>query len=78
MNRIGFKVNMKSIEDIKTIKSMNNLILEGMFTHFSCADEKDKSYSKMQIKRYDEFVQMLLDKKICTYYRKSMYGSDDG
>lgn len=64
MNRIGFKVSRESVEDVKTISKMENLILEGMFTHFSCADEKDKGYSKMQMERYDEFVKMLNYNKI--------------
>ncbi|MEX0051765.1 MULTISPECIES: alanine racemase [Clostridium] len=64
MNRIGFKVSKESIKEIKTISKMENLILEGMFTHFSCADEKDKGYSNMQMERYDEFVKMLDDNKI--------------
>lgn len=59
MNRIGFKVNEKSISDIKNIKKMDNLILEGLFTHFSCADEADKSYTKSQKEKYDEFLKML-------------------
>lgn len=64
MNRIGFKVNSESIEEIKAISKMDNLILEGMFTHFSCADEKDKAYSNMQMKIYDEFVKILEDNNI--------------
>lgn len=56
MNRIGFKPNDKSTEDIKKIMKMNNIYVEGMFTHFSCADEKDKTYAKIQMKKYDKFV----------------------
>lgn len=59
MNRIGFKPNDKSVEDIKKIMQMNNIFVEGMFTHFSCADERDKSYAKIQMKKYDEFADRL-------------------
>lgn len=59
MNRIGFKANDKSVEDIKKIMQMNNIFVEGMFTHFSCADERDKSYAKIQMKKYDEFAERL-------------------
>lgn len=64
MNRIGFKVCGKSIEDVKSISKMENIFLEGMFTHFSCADEKDKEYSKMQMSKYDEFVSALEENNI--------------
>lgn len=64
MNRIGFKVSMESVEDIKRISKMDNIILEGMFTHFSCADEKDKGYSNIQMEIYDKFVKVLDDNKI--------------
>ena len=64
MNRIGFKVCSKSIEYVKCISKMDNIILEGMFTHFSCADEKDKEYSKMQMNKYDEFAAALQENNI--------------
>lgn len=64
MNRIGFKVRQKSISDIEKIINMDNLIVEGMFTHFSCADEKDKNYTKLQEEKYDEFLKTLKKNKI--------------
>lgn len=64
MNRIGFKANENSILNIKKMINMDNLIVEGLFTHFSCADEKDKNYTKMQMKKYDEFLKMLEMSKI--------------
>ncbi|WP_446897094.1 alanine racemase [Clostridium sp. LBM24168] len=59
MNRIGFKVNEESVSAVKKIINMDNIVVEGLFTHFSCADEKDKSYTGMQMKKYDEFLNML-------------------
>lgn len=64
MNRIGFKVSKDSIEAVKKIMNMNNVIVEGIFTHFSCADELDKSYSKLQKDRYDEFLKLLKEENI--------------
>lgn len=64
MNRIGFKVKKESVLDIKKIAGMENVILEGMFTHFSCADEEDKTYTKRQEAAYDEFLKMLEAEKI--------------
>lgn len=59
MHRIGFHVNEECIENVKKISKMGNLIMEGVFTHFSCADEKDKSYSLMQLQKYTKFLNML-------------------
>lgn len=59
MHRIGFNVNEESIKNVKKISKMGNLIIEGVFTHFSCADEKDKSYSLMQLEKYTKFLNML-------------------
>lgn len=59
MNRIGFKVNSQSIIDMKNIANMDGVILEGIFTHFSCADEKDKKYTQTQKEKYDNFIDML-------------------
>lgn len=64
MNRIGFKVNKQSILDIEKLRDMKGLVLEGMFTHFSCADEGDKSYTDKQKSEYDKFLNMLEAKGI--------------
>lgn len=64
MNRIGVEPNERSIENIKKIMKMDNIFVEGMFTHFSCADERDKSYAKIQMKKYDEFIGKLENNNI--------------
>lgn len=45
MNRLGFLPN--DIEEISELKNISNLDVEGMFTHFSCADS-DEEYTKHQ------------------------------
>ena len=59
MSRIGFAVNERSADEIQQISELAHLELEGMFTHFSCADMVDKSYSRMQMERYDSMCDML-------------------
>lgn len=47
MTRIGFPSDdriISSIKDIYELSKMNNAVLEGAFTHFSCADMLDKTY----------------------------------
>ena len=64
MTRIGFQVDGAGILEIEEILTLSNLMVEGLFTHFACADEVDKSYSKLQIDRYDNFVRLLEQKGI--------------
>jgi len=59
MTRIGLDANETGISAIEEISNLPNLLIEGLFTHFSTADEKDKSYSKLQMNRYDKFIELL-------------------
>ena len=64
MTRIGFQADKAGVLEIQKISNLSNLTVEGLFTHFACADESDKSYSKLQIDRYDNFVKLLEEKGI--------------
>lgn len=59
MGRIGFLPNEKSIEDIKKIYDLKNVKIEGIFTHFSSSDEKDKTYTKEQFRKFKWLVDTL-------------------
>jgi alanine racemase len=59
MGRIGFLPNRQSEKDIYRISKLPNIIIEGLYSHFSTADEKDKSYSKEQFKKYFNFYNRL-------------------
>ena len=52
MGRIGFPVNAKSADAIERISRLPNVELEGMFTHFAKADERDKTYTLEQHERF--------------------------
>jgi len=52
MGRVGFKPDSESIEIIREIQAMPHLFIEGIFTHFACADEEDPSYTLMQFKQF--------------------------
>lgn len=64
MTRIGFKANEDDISAVEVISSLPDLSIEGLFTHFATADEVDKSYSKLQMERYDNFIKLLEERKI--------------
>lgn len=55
MGRIGYQVNEASADEIVKISELPNIEVNGMFTHFSTADEKDKNYT---LNQYKKFVQM--------------------
>ena len=56
MNRIGFKCDENSVEEIKRIKELPNIEIEGVFSHLAAADMLDKAYTKMQVEKFDDFV----------------------
>lgn len=64
MGRIGFKADENSIEEVYKISNLPNIIIEGLFTHFSSADEKDKEYTNFQTEKYNWFYDNLVEKGI--------------
>lgn len=46
MHRIGFPDTAESIKEIQKIQQLENVELEGIFTHFARADEADKTYGR--------------------------------
>ncbi|MFP5528565.1 alanine racemase [Peptococcus simiae] len=56
MGRIGFLPTEESLDEIEEILQLPGLQFEGLFSHFSTADEADKTYSREQIRRY-KFIQ---------------------
>jgi len=59
MSRLGFKPNAQSIDDIKKIFKLPNLMIEGIFTHFATADDKNKEYTYGQFNIFMDFVSQL-------------------
>lgn len=59
MSRIGFLVNKKSIVDIKKIFSLENLVVEGIYTHFAKSDEENKEATYEQLNKYKRVIDEL-------------------
>lgn len=59
MRRIGFKPDEESILKIRRIAQLPNIFVEGIFSHFASADEKDKEFSYKQTECFDAFIKML-------------------
>lgn len=64
MSRLGFGINEQSAETIKRISKMPNVNMEGIFTHFTKADEKDKSFTKKQIQAFVWMTERLKEKNV--------------
>ena len=59
MTRIGISPDEKGLNIFKEIVKLPNIKIQGMFTHFSCADMTQKQYTYEQMRRYDDFVSLL-------------------
>ncbi|HSQ88600.1 alanine racemase [Romboutsia sp.] len=59
MTRIGFQPNEDSIKDINQICELENINLEGMYTHFATADELGKEFTNIQVQRFKFMVEQL-------------------
>lgn len=59
MGRIGFLPTLKSADIVAKISMLPNIVIDGLFTHFASADEKDKSFTIEQISKFDSFVDLL-------------------
>ena len=64
MNRIGFKPTEESVDIIEKIAKLPNIKIQGIFTHFACADEADKTETYEQERKYDQFITWLEERDI--------------
>lgn len=64
MSRIGFKDNEESADVVKEISRLPGVEIEGLFTHFAKADEKDKANAHQQLSRYLAFSKLLEDRGV--------------
>ncbi len=71
MGRIGVEADKSSVELVKTISGLRNIVLEGIFTHFSKADMKDKLPTYEQIKKFNSYVELLHDEGIDFWLKHS-------
>ena len=63
MGRIGIPPNYV-LNFIKKVKVLKNVEIEGIFTHFAVADEKDKTYTEKQFKKFMEVLTLLEKEEI--------------
>lgn len=56
MTRIGFFPTPDAVIAIKKISGLENIKLEGVFSHYACADMTDKSVSHKQTQTFRNFI----------------------
>ena len=72
MSRLGFPVSEESVETIRKISELPGLELEGLYTHFSKADEYDKQTTRKQTEGYLWMKERLKEKGVTfSYYHCS-------
>ena len=59
MSRIGFPADDRCVEAVKQIAAMPNLHIDGIYTHFSRADEEDGLCATRQLGLYQQVVAAL-------------------
>ena len=63
MSRLGF-IAKDAIEHIEEINKLKNIYIEGIYTHFAKADEKNKEVTILQLNRYKEVINKLKELNI--------------
>lgn len=69
MSRIGLPVNEKGYDIAKKIVGYPCIIPEGVMTHFSKADESDKTYTLEQIDKFNRFINECSKRNITFKYK---------
>ena len=64
MRRIGMEADEAGADLAAAINSLPGIEIEGLFTHFSRADEKEKTSAMSQLGRYLHFVELLKERGI--------------
>ncbi len=59
MSRIGFFCNDEAVETVKRINDLPNVYIEGLFSHYACADQVDQTVTDRQTAVFKEFIAKL-------------------
>lgn len=59
MNRIGVMPSEDTVSMIKKIAELPNVKMEGIFTHFAKADMADREPTKMQLDKFNDYIELL-------------------
>ena len=68
MGRIGFPATEESADAVERISRLPGIRIEGMFTHFAKADERDKTYTFLQHDRFMKMKELIEKRRIHVQY----------
>lgn len=64
MGRIGLSPDEKGADTAKAISLLEGIYLEGLFSHYACADCYDKEDALAQTKLFDGFLKLLSERNV--------------
>ncbi len=64
MGRIGLPVSEEGVDVLEKIAALEGIEVEGIFTHFSKADEWERDYTQRQIEKFTWFIQSAEDRGV--------------
>lgn len=64
MSRIGLTDDEKGADLVKAVSLLPNLEIEGLFTHFARADERDKTDAGRQLARFHAFSRLVKERGV--------------
>ncbi|MCK8060545.1 MULTISPECIES: alanine racemase [unclassified Fusibacter] len=59
MSRLGFLCDEAGTQSVVACFSLEHLFIEGVYTHFACADEVDKSTTHHQVSRFNQVIEAI-------------------
>ncbi len=62
MGRIGILPDEKGLSFMEKLLSYEDITVEGVFTHFACADMYDKSFTELQMNKFSGFIQAVKER----------------
>ncbi len=68
MSRIGYIPSEEAVNEVVEISKLPNVEIESAFTHFAKADEKDKTFTKKQIREFEYMTKMLKENGVTFEY----------
>jgi alanine racemase len=59
MSRVGFMPGYSAVKDVVAISRLPGIVIEGIFTHFSSADEQDPAFTDHQFELFESILSEL-------------------
>jgi alanine racemase len=60
MGRVGYPAEDIAVSEIKRISKLDNIYVEGIFSHFATSDEVDKYFAYRQLEKFEQMIYKLL------------------